>query len=187
MNLSPAILFFSIVGAVFSFLIWRSGESRDLYSQQEIIRNEHLHDEDEDPITIPFLFDGSHLFLIISIDYIKCYEPEPNRLYRLKRLVYGSNGNTAIKLSLYWSETPDQMPKLGALNLERAISRLDNAEEFDGKISPSGWGKQNIEVFSTRPRKVSRELNTFFNLVEEAVEQEIEEHQDAEETEAKEA
>ncbi|MFC7199531.1 hypothetical protein [Halospeciosus flavus] len=187
MNLNPAILFFSIIGAAFSFLIWRSSESRDLYSQQEIIRKEHLSGEDDDPITIPFLINSTHLHLMVSIDYIKCYEPEPTRRYRLKRFIYGSNGNTAIKLSLYWSEIPDVMPELGGLNLERAISRLDDAEEFDGKISRSGFGKQNIEIFSTRPRKVDRELNTFFNLVEKAVEQEIEEHQATEETEAKEA
>ncbi|WP_162562459.1 hypothetical protein [Salinigranum rubrum] len=142
-------------------------------------------DEDDDPITIPFLVNSTYLHLMISIDYIKCYEPEPTRLYQLKRLIYGSNGNTAIKLSLKWEEFPDVMPELGGLNLERAISRLDNAQEFDGKISHSGFGKQNIEIFSTRPRKIDRELNTFFNLVEEAVEQEIEEHQTTENAEAR--
>lgn len=187
MNLNLPILFFSIIGALFSFLIWRSSESRDLYSQQEIIRYEHLSDGDDDPITIPFLFNSTHLYLIISIDYIKCYVPESTRRYRLKRLIYGSNGNTAIKLSLQWNEIPDEMPELGGLDLERAISRLDDAEEFDGKISRSGFGKQNIEIFSTRPRKIDRELNTFFNLVEEAVEREIGETQATEETEARDA
>lgn len=184
MNLNLLILFFSIVGALFSFLIWRSGETRDFYSQQEIIRNEHLRDEDEDPITIPFFLNSSHLFLLISIEYIKCYEPKPTRRYQLKRLIFGSNGNTAIKLSLQWSEIPDEMSELGALNLERAISRLDNAEDFEGKISPSGWGKQTIEIFSTQPRKVDRELNTFFNLIEEAVEEEIGDHQAMEKSNA---
>lgn len=187
MNLNLPILFFSIIGALFSFLIWRSSEYRDLYSQQEIIRNEHLSDGDDSPITIPFLFNSTHLYLIISIDYIKCYVPEPTRRYRLKRLIYGSNGNTVIKLSLQWNEIPDEVPELGGLDLERAISRLDDAEEFDGKISRSGFGKQNIEIFSTRPRKIDRELNTFFNLVEKAVEREIEEHQATEETEARDA
>lgn len=184
MNLNPFILFFSIIGALFSFLIWRSSESRDLHSQQEIIRNEHLSDEDDDPISIPFSVCRTHLHLIISIDYIKCYEPDPTLRYRLKRLIYGSNGNTAIKLSLQWDGSLDEMPELGGLNLEQAISRLDDAEAFDGKISRSGFGKQNIEIFSTRPRKFDRELSTFFNLVEEAVEQVIEEHQATEENEA---
>ncbi|WP_049979624.1 hypothetical protein [Halolamina rubra] len=183
MNLNPAILFFSIVGAVFSFLIWRSSESRDLYSQQEIIRNEHLSDEDDDPITIPFIVNSSRLFLIISIDYIKCYEPESSRYYRVKRLIFGSNGNTMVKLSIKWNDFPDEMPELGGLNLERAISQLDDTGEFDGKVARSGFSKQDIEIFSTRPRKVDRELKTFFNLIEEAVEQEIEEHQAVEETE----
>lgn len=185
MNLNPLILLFSIIGALFSFLIWRSSVSRNLYSQQEIIRSEHLMSEDDDPITIPFLVNSTYLHLMISIEYVKCYEPEPTRRYRLKRLIYGSNGNTAIKLSLKWEEVPDVMPELAALNLEGAISRLDDAQEFDGKISPSGFGKQNIEIFSTRPRKIDRELNTFFNLVEEAIKQEIEEHQAKEETEAR--
>lgn len=185
MNLNPLILLFSIIGALFSFLIWRSSESRDLHSQQEIIRSEHLMNEDDDPITIPFLVNSTYLHLMISIDYIKCYEPEPTRRYLLKQLIYGSNGNTAIKLSLKWGEIPEVMPELGTLNLERAISRLNDAQVFDGKISPSGFGKQNIVVFSTRPRQIDRELNNFFNLVEEAVEQEIEEHQATEETKAK--
>lgn len=185
MNLNPLILLFSIIGVLFSFLIWRSSESRDLHSQQEIIRSEHLMDEGDNPIMIPFLVNSTYLHLMISIDYIKCYEPDPTHRYRLKRLIYGSNGNTAIKLSLKWDKTPDVMPKLGSLNLERAISQLDDAQEFDGKISHSGFGKQNLEIFSTRPRKIDRELNTFFNLVEEAVEQEIEEHQTIEETEAR--
>ncbi|WP_117591071.1 hypothetical protein [Haloprofundus halophilus] len=187
MNLNLPILFFSIIGALFSFLIWRSSESRDLYSQQEIIRNEHLNNEDNDPIAIPFFASSTHLSLIISIDYIKCYEPKPTRRYRLKRLIYGSNGNTAIKLSLKWGEIPDEMSELKGLNLERAISRLDDAGEFGGKIFRSGFGKQNIEIFSTRPRKIVRELNTFFNLVEEAVEQEIEEQQATVKTEARDA
>lgn len=184
MNLNVPILFFSIIGALFSFLIWRSGESRDLYSQQEIIRNEHLSDGDEDLITIPFFSDNTHLLLMVSIDYIKCYVPEPTRRYRVKQFIYGSNGNTTLKLSLKWNKIPDEMPELGGLNLERAISQLDDAEEFDGKIFRSGFGKQNIEIYSTRPREIDRELNTFFNLVEDAVEQEIEKHQGASEGEA---
>ncbi|MFC6942382.1 hypothetical protein ACFQE8_20790 [Salinirubellus sp. GCM10025818] len=187
MSLNLLILFFSFISALFSFLIWRSSESRDIYSQEEIIRNEHLSDGDDDPITIPFLFNSTHLYLIISIDYIKCYVPEPTRRYRLKRLIFGSNGHTAIKISLHWNEIPSEMPELGGLNLERAINRLDAAEEFDGQISPSGFSKQNIEIFSTRPRKIDRELNRFFNLVEEAVEREIKEHQATEETEARDA
>lgn len=57
---------------------------------------------------------------------------------------------------------------------------MDNTQGFDGKISSSGFSRQNIEIFSTRPKKVDRGLNTFFNLAEEAVEQEIEEHKAAE-------
>ena len=185
MNINLPILFFSIICALFSFLIWRSSESRGIYSQQEIIRNEHLSDEEDDPITIPFFVNKTHLFLMISIDYVKCYEPEPARRYRLKRLVYGNNGNTAIKLSLKWSDFPDEMPELGGLNLEQAISRLDGVKEFDGNIFHSGFSKQNIEIFSTRPRMIDRELNTFFNLVEGAVEQEIEKYQATKKTETK--
>ena len=183
MSLDLLILLFSFIGAVFSFLIWRSGESRDLYSQQEIIRNEHLSDRNDDLITIPFLINSTHLYLVISIDYIKCYVSEQTLRYRLKRLIYGSNGNTVIKMSLKWNDIPSEMPELSSLNLERAISQLDDAEDFDGKISRSGFGKQNIEIFSTRPEEIERELNTFFNLVEESVEWEIEEHQAKEETE----
>lgn len=187
MNLDLLILLFSFIGALFSFLIWRTSESRDLYSQQEIIRNEHLSVENDNRITIPFLVNDTHLRLMISIDYIKCYEPDQTRRYRLKRLIYGSNGNTGLKLSLQWDEIPDEMSELENLNLERAISRLDDTEEFEGKISRSGFGRQNIEIFSTRPRKIDRELNTFFNLVEEAVEQEIKEYRATEETESREA
>ncbi|MFC6973481.1 hypothetical protein ACFQL1_20535 [Halomicroarcula sp. GCM10025709] len=183
MNLNFLILFFSIVGALFSFLIWRSSESRDIYAQQKIIRNEHLSDGEEDQITIPFFSNGSHLHLIISIDYVRCYVPDRSRRYRIKRLIYGSDGSTAIKLTLKWSKIPEEMPGLGALNLERAISRLDDEKEFNGQISPSGFGKQNIVISSTRPNDVDRELNKFFNLVEEAVEEEIGEQKVAKETE----
>lgn len=169
--LNLLILLFSILGALFSFLIWRTSESRGLYSQKEIIREEHQRNGDEIPIS--FLVGSSHLTLLVSVNHIECYEPEPSLLYRLKRPVFGSNGNTVVQLSLEWDKVPEKLPELGAMNLERAIDRLDDKEEFDGRIAPSGYGKQSIEIFSTRPKKVHIELNTFFNLVKKAVETEI--------------
>ncbi len=62
--ISYLILLFSVFGALFSFLIWRDSATRDLYDQENIIREEHL----DDPITITFLIDGSPISLVIKIN-----------------------------------------------------------------------------------------------------------------------
>lgn len=177
MNLDMLILFFSIVGALFSFLIWRSGETRGLYSQQEIIRKEHLTKEDDEPISIPFNIDESFIFLLVSIEFIKCQEPSSSRVYRVRRFIFGSDGNTTIEMTLKWSKVPEEMPALGAMDLGQKISELHGVDEFDGRVMPSGFGRQTIKIHSTRPSDVDEAIYTFLELVEEAVHYEIEEHE----------
>lgn len=167
--ISYLILLFSVLGALFSFLIWRNSTTRDLYEQESIIREEHL----DDPITITFLIDGSPISLVIEIDYIKCLEPDSSLQYRLKRAVYGCNGRTAVRLSMNWSRTPDDLPELGAISLNDIISRHEDPDEFDGEIAPSGFGLQSLEIHSTRPKKVGGGLHTFFQMVNDAIEAEI--------------
>ncbi len=169
--ISYLILLFSVFGALFSFLIWRDSATRDLYDQENIIRKKHL----DDPITVTFLIDGSPISLVIKINYIQCWEPDTSRQYRLKRAVYGCNGRTAVRLSMSWDRTPDELPELRAISLNNIISRHEDPDEFDGEIPPSGFGFQSLEIHSTRPKKVGAELHTFFQMVDDAIEAEIDE------------
>jgi hypothetical protein len=74
-----------------------------------------------------------------------------------------------------WNRPPDELPELGAISLKDIISRHEDPDEFDGEIAPSGFGLQSLEIHSTRPRKVGAELHTFFQMVDDAIEAEIDE------------
>lgn len=165
------ILLFSILGALFSFLIWRDSTTQDLYEQEDIIREEHLNN----PISMTFLLDSSHISLVIQKEYIKCWEPDTSPQYRLKRAIFGSNGRTAVRLSMSWSRMPEEIPELGAINLRETIRKHGDLNEFDGEIAHSGFGMQNLEIHSTKPKRVGAELHTFFQMVDDAVEAELEE------------
>lgn len=169
--ISNLILLFSILGALFSFLIWRESTTKDLYEQEDIIREEHTNN----PISMTFLLGSSHISLVIEKDYIKCWEPDSSHQYRLKRAIFGCNGRTAVRLSMSWDRTPDETPELGAINLREIISRHADLSEFDGEIAPSGFGMQSLEIHSTKPNRVGAELHTFFQMVDDAVEVEINE------------
>ena len=123
-----------------------------------------------------FTTGSGFLTLTISVDFIECEEPDSNYRYKLRRLILGTDGRTVFQLSLGWDRTPEEIPELGALNLEQSINELEMSEEFEGKIAPSGFGKQTITIFSTHPKKVQGEFERFLHLVDRAVEQEINRH-----------
>jgi len=167
--LSILILVFSILGAVFSFLIWRNSSTRGIYDQQQLIRREYQNED----IPMNFTTDDGFLTLTVSVDFIECREPNSNYSYKIQRLIFGSDGRTTFQLSLEWNRLPEEIPELGSMSLEQSIIRLDTSEEFEGEISPSGFGKQTIEIFSTRPKKVQKEFNKFLHLTDKAIEQKI--------------
>lgn len=177
-QISHLILIFSVLGALFSFLIWRESTTRDLYEQENIIRQEHLNN----PVSITFLPDHKPISLVIQKDRIKCWEPNLSNWYRLKRAILGCDGHTTIHLIMKWNRTPEELPELNAISLRDIISRHGNLDEFDGEIATSGFGRQSIEVHSTRPDKVGAELHIFFEMVDEAVKAEIEELTEISET-----
>jgi hypothetical protein len=171
--LSVLILVFSILGAGFSFLIWRDSSTKDIHDQQQLIRREYQNEE----IPMNFSTNSGFLTLTVSVDFIECREPDSNYRYEVRRLIFGSNGHTEFRLSMKWDRIPEEIPELGGMNLERSIHQLETSEEFEGEIAPSGFGKQTIEIFSTRPKTVKNEFNKFLHLVDEAVEQEISRHE----------
>ncbi|WP_152418629.1 hypothetical protein [Halorubrum distributum] len=169
--LSLLILGISGVGAVFSFLIWRSNTTRSLYDQEDQIREELLDKE----ITISFHSDGEFFQLIMRIHEINCYEPNSNWRYKIRRAVWGSNGTTEIQLEVVWSDWIKDMMELHAMSLPNELEDTGKMEELNIELLPGGYSSQRMKIYTTHPKDVNREISKFKRTVTRAVHSKIDE------------
>ncbi|WP_254810707.1 hypothetical protein [Natronosalvus amylolyticus] len=140
-----------------------------IFAQQKIIREEHVDEE----IPINFYKFGKFHTLLISIDYIKCKEPRTNWRYNIKKALLGSDGDTFFKMTLVWKGDITDYPHLVGIEISRVIEKVREEDDFNGIIFSSGFGKQNIEIRTSRPPEVDRQFSKFIDLLQEGIENEF--------------
>jgi hypothetical protein len=163
-GLSFVSVIFAALAAIFSFLIWRSNITMDIYEQEKELRESF--EDGQYSIKMPESADVmSHE---ITIDKISCSENNTGFGYRLKKLVCSSDGDTSIKLRFDRNLREHQ-------GIPRRVGFPDIYEELQDHpwynegmflAHPPERGGIIIDIYSSDTDVVEKELFRFIEIVE---------------------
>lgn len=163
-GLTLGSLIFAALAAIFSFLIWRSNITMDIYEQERELRESfegsqyNMHMPESANVV-------SHE---ITIERISCSENRTGFIHRVRKRIYGSNGDTSIKFRVIQTlRDQSGLPRrTGFPDIYDEL--LDHPSYNQGNVlahPPQGDGII-IDIYSSEPDIVEKEVINFLETVE---------------------
>lgn len=138
--------------------------TRDIHEQQRAIRDSF----DGGEYTIQMPADSDVVSHTIQIEKISCSENTRSIRYRLRKAIFGSNGDTSISLTFIQRlRNHDGIPK--SQRVPDILEELQSHpwyNEADLLVHPPKRGSLIVDIYSSKPEKVEDKLIKFVETIE---------------------